>query len=162
MGSVISVRDQAVPTHATVVLHMGRGDSRGNRQVLRNIRRGHDHWFGVLDSSGRFAVSAYVLDGLDEATLLAAVPNDTFGRSTVGDLTDDGFLLLPTTIRIPPSVPAFNFQPWHFSILLPVRGEPTALADDDELWQAISEPVEDELARLFRRFEPRQANPYRS
>jgi hypothetical protein len=161
MASIITIRAQKPPDDATVVVQLGRGDHRGNAQMLNNVRRAHDHWRGVFDARGRFAISAYVLDGLDESLLLSEIPNDSFGRSTVGELTGAEFELLPTTIKIPPSLPAYSFQPWHLSVMLGIRGLLVNADLGAAEWLAVEADVKTDLERLLRMFEPRLANPYR-
>ena len=47
------------------------------------------------------------------------------------DLTDDGFQLIPTTIRIPASVPTYNFPAQAFRNPPTSTRRATAIADDD-------------------------------
>ena len=117
----IAVRGQTVPDSATVVLQLGAGDERSRSQMVDKMRREHDFWCGVLDIRGRFAISVYVLDGLDEADLLAIAPHSFFGRSSVREI-EETFELVPTTISMPRKFPTDRFQPWHFSVLLPEPG----------------------------------------
>jgi hypothetical protein len=153
--SIITIRDEPLPDNATVLLQMGRGDIRGNAQLLDNVRRGHDHWFDVLDSCGRFAISVYALEGISEDELLSQLPNAAFGRSTIGAIQDAGFQMLGTTIRIPASVPAHALQPWHFTVFLKSPGLTSELRNDDDLWTAIKPALAIDLEHLLELFEPR-------
>jgi hypothetical protein len=153
--SIITIRHEPLPDNATVLLQMGRGDVRGTSQLLDNVRRGHDHWFNVLDSCGRFAISVYALAGISEDELLAQLPNAAFGRSTIGAIEDAGFQMLGTTIRIPASVPAHALQPWHFTVLLKSPGLMSELRNDDDLWTTIKPSLAIDLGHLLELFEPR-------
>jgi hypothetical protein len=121
--------------------------------------RSHDYWGGVLDECGRFSLSGYLLAGVDESALMAAMPHHSYGTASVGLLVAAGFGVVPTTISLPRAVPAARFQPWHLSILLRLPVQQVGLRSNDERWIGVRDDVRADVESLMRLFEPRSRKP---
>ena len=148
----ITIRTEALPPATTVLLHMGNRDDRAVRVKVENVLRAHDYWFGVLDGRGRFAVSAYALVNVDEATILDLVPHGRYGRSTIGRVSSAGFELLPTSISILGATR--DLQDHHYSVLLAIPGLNSSVrAAAEPMREGLRRPVADELQRLLDLFD---------
>jgi len=158
----ILIRDEQLPADTTVLLHLGSSDERSFKKKLDNLLRGHDGWIGVLDDAGRFAVSAYALNQVDEVTILRQMRHGQYGRSTVGDVRDAGYRMLPTSITLARGDNLIrDLQPYHYSILLRTSGLQIRLLDEpDELEQA-KQFIKPDLRRLLGLFEPTLDNDWR-
>jgi hypothetical protein len=158
----ITVRDGALPDDATVLLHMGESRRRSVATKVGNIVKQHDRWMGVFDEHGRFAVSAYALDGIDEELVLREMPHPRFGRSTVGRVVNEGFELLPTSVDLRFMQPRVRqLQAHHYSIMLPVPGSTMRFLDEDIDVVALElrHELEVELRRLLDLFAPVLRDP---
>jgi hypothetical protein len=106
--------------------------------VVNAAVRNYGEYRTITDGGlGIFAVSVFaVAEGVAESTILDALAQRSFARSTVGDVTEGGFELLPTSVVDPDLAPDLEaIQRVHFDVVL------AALADD-RLWTI--DPLEDE------------------
>lgn len=87
----ITVHPHHLTEDTAVLLHFGDGGERAVLAVSQLVIDRHDHWVGVIDGCGRFAVSAYVLAGIDEDVIAREMPHRVYGRSTVGEVRSAGF-----------------------------------------------------------------------
>jgi hypothetical protein len=145
----------------TLLLQFGRVDDRGNSQLLATIIRGHDFWRGVFDSTGRFAISVYAINGVDADTVLETIRNDTYGTATVGQLLRAGFTIRGTSINMPAYVPTAALQEWHFTVFLNAAGFEQPIRHDKATSELLVTQLQPELDRLLSYFEPRRPNKFR-
>ena len=120
----LHLREDQPPAPATLVIHMGAG---AVATVVNAAVRNYSSYRPITaDGLGVFAVSVFaVAAGVSEETILDALPQRSFARSTVGAVIDGGFGLLPTSADDPDlAADIAAIQHVHFDIVLP------ALADD--------------------------------
>lgn len=150
----IVVRPDPLSDEATMLLQFGNGGERAVLQVADEVVARHDYWHGVLDERGRFAISAYALDGVDEGDIAREMPHRFYGRSTVGRVRRAGFDLVGSTIefdRMPAGLR--RVQQWHTSVFLRIPGLVTTIAEDPSATTGVTSTVRDEIATLFGLFE---------
>ena len=146
----------------------GSGDARhphgsGCRGVGRQGRRGNYGEYRRITTGGLgvFAVSVFaVADGVPESTILDALPQRSFARSTVGAVTGGGFGLLPTSVEDPDLAPDLAaIQRVHFDIALPALTDDRLVTidplDDEELEERVRDHLRPHAERLLALFGPR-------
>jgi hypothetical protein len=136
----IVLRREEPPAPATLAIHMGAG---AVDTVVNAALRNYGEYREVTDDGlGIFAVSVFaVAAGVTEATILDALPQRSFARSTVGRVSTAGFALLPTSV-VDPELAAdiAAIQHVHFDIVLPA-------IEDERL--AATDPLDDEDLELL-------------
>lgn len=151
----ITIRDEEPPPTATVLLHFGNTTDRSARSKSANVIKYHDRWIGLLDDTGRFALSVYALIDIGKDRVLEQMPHGVYGTSTVGDVLNAGFTMMPTSIGPARFAPMAALQPFHYSILLPLAGLSTRLLDEgDESLAAVRGSILPEVQRLLELFNP--------
>src|SRR3546814_16207697 len=114
-----SLRSERAPAELTLLIHMGAG---AVQTVVNAAVRNYGEYRSVTtDGLGLFTVSVFAIDdSRSENDILAALPQRSFARITVGAVTRAGYGLLPTSTDdpdLPPAVAAI--QQVHFDIVLP-------------------------------------------
>src|SRR3546814_1300824 len=96
----ISLRSERAPAELTLLIHMGAG---AVQTVVNAAVRNYGEYRSVTtDGLGLFAVSVFAIDdSRSESDILAALPQRSFARTTVGAVTRAGHGLLPTSIDDP-------------------------------------------------------------
>lgn len=113
------------------------------------------------DGRGLLCVSVFaVAAGVTEATILAALPQRSFGRSSVGAISEASFGLLPTSLEDPDLAEDIAaIQHVHFDVLLPALDDDRLAAvdpiEDEDLEQAAREHLRPHAERLLALFVPR-------
>jgi hypothetical protein len=156
----IFLRSEPPPPGATLLIHMGAGAL--DTAVAAAIRN-YGEYRAVRDGSrGVFAVSVFaVIGGITEAEILAALPQRSFGRSTVDVIRRAGLDLFATSIDDPDLPLAVTaIQSAHFDVALPGLDDPrlaiTDPLDDEDLEAAARTHLMPHVARLLALFEPRR------
>ncbi|HEY9558570.1 MAG TPA: hypothetical protein VIR58_17660 [Acidimicrobiales bacterium] len=116
----------------------------------------------TTDGLGLFTVSVFAIDdSRSENDILAALPQRSFARITVGAVTRAGYGLLPTSTDdpdLPPAVAAI--QQVHFDIVLPSLDDTRLVAldplDDEDLEYAARDHLVIAVERLLALFGPRE------
>lgn len=155
----VVLRAEPAPRPATLVIHMGAGAVES--VVNATIRNYGEYRAATADGRGLLAVSVFaVTDGVSEATILDALPQRSFARTTAGAVVDAGFGLLASSIEDPDLDPAIAaIQHVHFDVVLPALDDDRLGTldpiDDEELELAVRAHVAPHAERLVALFGPR-------
>lgn len=156
----ITVRGESFPAPTTLIIHMGAGAVEA--VVNAAVRNYGDYRAVGADGLGVFAVSVFaVLDGVTETEIVAALPQRSFARSTVGAVSNEGFRLLATTLDDPDLAPEIvAIQRVHFDIVLPdladARLRELDPLDDETLEATARSHLGPHVERLLSLFGPRE------
>ncbi|MCP5031624.1 MAG: hypothetical protein GY939_07440 [Actinomycetia bacterium] len=152
-----TIRDEAPPNDAVVLLHLGADDRKAMSHKRENVLKHHDRWIDKFDDAGRFTISVYALIDVEERFVLEKMPHSRFGRSSVGDVLKAGFEMIPTSISVR-GTSLIELQPYHYSIVLPTKGCETGLLAQREIDPSIIGAVEADLRQLIALFKPTEPN----
>jgi hypothetical protein len=156
----VILRDEPLPEGATVLIHMGAG---AVATALDAAVRHYGEYRSVTGNGlGIYAVSVFaVVGGVTEAEILDALPQRSYGHSTVGAIRDAGFELLATSmIDDAMDVAIVALQPAHFDVVLPelhdARLRTNDPLDDADLETVARAHLSPHVEQLLALFEPRR------
>jgi hypothetical protein len=156
----VVVRSESPLPDATLIIHMGAGAA--GTVVSAAVRNYGEYRPVTATGLGLFAVSVFaIVRGITEAQILAALPQRTFARTTVGAVVDEGFELLATSILdadLDAAIAAI--QPVHHDIVMPALDDARFAhldpIDDEDLEAKSRAHLAPHVDRLLALFGPRE------